>query len=65
MLIAIGIALVLYGYFSYKYSDRWVIRSQKRAPNTTFPEWFPLLIRVGGILFVVIGALLIVSYLVM
>lgn len=65
MLIVIGLALIGYGYFSYKYSDRWATSNRKRAGKTALPEWFPLLIRVGGILFIVTGALLIVSYLLM
>lgn len=63
MLALIGLALIIYGYFSYKYSDRWATNAQKRAARTTFPEWFPLLIKVGGILFVITGILLIVAYL--
>lgn len=62
MLIVIGIALIVYGYFSFKYSDRWGTNAHKRAARTTFPEWFPLLIRVGGILFIITGILLILSY---
>ncbi|GEK90072.1 hypothetical protein SAMN04488100_14617 [Alkalibacterium putridalgicola] len=62
MLIVIGIALIVYGYFSFKCSDRWAKNAQKRAAHTQFPEWFPLLIRVGGILFIISGILLIVSY---
>lgn len=62
MLIVIGIALIVYGYFSFKYSDRWAKNAQKRAAHTQFPEWFPLLIRVGGILFIITGILLMLSY---
>ncbi|WP_423190119.1 hypothetical protein ACO1PF_04365 [Alkalibacterium sp. f15] len=65
MLVVIGLALIIYGYFSYKYSDKWATKSQKRAPHTKFPKWFPLFIKVGGILFLVTGILLIVSYLLM
>ncbi|MFO8068482.1 MAG: hypothetical protein R6U02_00560 [Alkalibacterium sp.] len=65
MLVIIGLALIIYGYFSFKYSDNWATKSQKRATHTKFPEWFPLLIKVGGILFVITGILLIVSYLLM
>lgn len=65
MLIVIGLALIGYGYFSYKYSDRWATRSRKHAGKTVFPGWFPLLIRVGGILFIVAGVLVILSYLLM
>lgn len=63
MLILIGLALIVYGYLSFKYSDRWATNAQKRAARTHFPEWFPLLIKVGGILFVVTGILLILAYL--
>ncbi|MDZ7834591.1 MAG: hypothetical protein U5K84_03850 [Alkalibacterium sp.] len=65
MLIIIGVALIVYGYFSYRYADRWAHKVQRRAARTSFPEWFPLLIKVGGILFVVTGILLVVSYLLM
>ncbi|OJF92927.1 hypothetical protein [Alkalibacterium sp. 20] len=65
MLVIIGLALIVYGYFSYKHSDKLATKSQKRAPHTNFPGWFPLLIKVGGILFFVIGILLIVSYILM
>ncbi len=63
MLIVIGLALILYGYFSYKYSNRWSTESRRRAGKTALPEWFPLLIKVGGVLLILTGALLIVSYL--
>lgn len=62
MLIAIGIALIVYGYFSFRSSDRWASNAGKRPTQTTFPDWFPLLIKVGGILFIIIGILLIVAY---
>lgn len=65
MLIVIGLALIVYGYYSYKYSEKWGTTGRKHAAKTTLPGWFPLLIRIGGILFIVTGVLLIVSYLVM
>ncbi|GEK91958.1 hypothetical protein [Alkalibacterium kapii] len=62
MLIVIGIVLIVYGCFSFKYSDRWVTNANKQKSGTRFPEWFPLLIRIGAILFMIIGILLIVTY---
>jgi len=62
MLAVIGIALILYGYFSFRYSERWANKASKRAAHTSFPDWFPLLIKTGGILFIITGILLLVSY---
>ncbi|SFC68428.1 hypothetical protein SAMN04488102_11831 [Alkalibacterium subtropicum] len=61
MLIVIGIALIVYGYFSFKYSERWAQNARERAARTQFPDWFPLLIRAGGILFIITGILLLLA----
>ncbi|WP_143059478.1 hypothetical protein [Alkalibacterium gilvum] len=62
-MIIIGIGLILYGYFSFKYSDRWATNANKHKSGTRFPEWFSLLIKSGAVLFIITGILLIVSYL--
>lgn len=62
MLLIIGLALIVYGYLSFKYSDKRKPGNHRRNNNSNLPEWFPQLQKLGGLLFMIIGFLLCLTY---
>lgn len=60
MLLIIGIALILYGYVTFKYSYKR--RNKKGNQSVQLPEWFPLMHKLGGLLLIIIGLLLSLTY---
>ncbi|MCC5895363.1 MAG: hypothetical protein JJU16_07885 [Alkalibacterium sp.] len=62
MLLLVGLALIVYGYISFKYSDKKKTGHHRAGTDSQFPEWFPKLQKVGGLLFIIMGLLLCLTY---
>lgn len=62
MLLIIGLALLISGYLSFRFSDQLNPGKRGRRAQTQFPEWFPQLKKIGGLLFMLTGLLLMIAY---
>ncbi|GEN50293.1 hypothetical protein [Alkalibacterium pelagium] len=62
MLLVIGLALLISGYLSFRFSDQLKPGKRGRQTQTQFPEWFPQLQKIGGLLFMITGLLLMIAY---
>ena len=60
MLILIGIGLLVYGYLSYTHPLEKKNGRGQPVSRSPMPEWVPVLHKIGGLLFMIIGGLLIV-----
>ncbi len=60
MLTLIGIGLLVYGYLSYTHPLEKKKGRRQAVSRSPMPEWVPVLHKIGGLLFMVIGGLLIV-----
>lgn len=62
MLLIIGIAMILYGYITFKYSHKKGTGKDRNNQSAQLPEWFPLMYKFGGLLLIIIGLLLSLTY---
>lgn len=62
MLLIIGLALMTYGYISVKQSEKRRFNDRQAKKTSYFPEWFPQLEKLGGVLCIIIGLLLSLTY---
>lgn len=62
MLLIIGLALLISGYLSFRFSDQRKPGQRGRKAQTQFPEWFPQLQKIGGLLFMITGLFLMIAY---